>query len=242
MASKGTFYVVGVGPGDPQLITLKAVAILEKCRSWLAPAARDNGESTALNIVSRTVSPLDRNILILHFPMKKVPGGRETDPEVLRAWNRAADWVAAQLEKGMDVALPTLGDPAIYCTGFYVYKTLLAAGQELDITIIPGISALGATAAAAKTPLCLGDDELVVIPAVFENRKLRRALEDYQTVVFMKVHNSLGRLVPVLKELGLLEKAVLVERASMAEQRVHHDVESLLGRKIHYFSTLIVRK
>ncbi len=242
MSKKGTFFVVGVGPGDPELMTLKAARILEKCPAWLAPAARVDGESTALTIVKGAVQWEKKNILIHHFPMKKVPTGKKPDAEIQEAWNKAAQWVNEQLEQGVDVALPTLGDPAIYCTGFYVYKTLLAAHPDVKVEIIPGISAIGATAAAAKTPLCLGDDELVVIPAVFENGKLRKTLEQFNSLVFMKVYKSMDRLVPLLKEMDLLEKAVLVERTSMGEEQVHHDVESVLGRELHYFSTLIVRR
>lgn len=242
MSRKGTFYVVGVGPGDPELMTLKAARILEKCPSWLVPAARRNGDSTALTIVQGTVQSENKNILVHHFPMKKVHVGKDPDPDIQEAWDKAADWINDQLGQGLDVALPTLGDPAIYCTGFYVYQTLLAAHPDVTIEIIPGISAIGATAAAAKTPLCLGDEKLVVIPAVFENGKLRETLEQFNSLVFMKVYKSMDRLVPLLKEMDLLDNAVLVERTSMGEQQVHHDVESTLGKELHYFSTLIVRR
>ena len=242
MSNKGTFYIVGVGPGDPELMTLKAARILENCPSWLAPAARSNGDSTALSIVQGTVHSDGKNILIHHFPMKKVPVAQNPDSEIQDSWERAANWVNDQLEKGVDVALPTLGDPAIYCTGFYVYKTLLAAHPDVHVEIIPGISAIGATAAAAKTPLCLGDDKLVVIPAAYENGKLRKTLEEFNSMVLMKVYKSMDRLVPLLKEMDLLDKAVLVERTSMGEQQVHHDLESVVGKKLHYFSTLIVRR
>ncbi len=242
MSRKGTFYIVGVGPGDPELMTLKAARILEKCPAWLAPAARNNGDSTALTIVQGAVPSEGKNIVIHHFPMKKVPVAENPDSEIQKSWDKAANWVNDQLEQGVDVALPTLGDPAIYCTGFYVYKTLLAAHPDIHVEIIPGISAIGATAAAAKTPLCLGDEKLIVIPAVYENGKLRKTLEEFNSMVLMKVYKSMDRLVPLLKEMDLLDKAVLVERTSMGEQQVHYDLESVVGKKLHYFSTLIVRR
>ena len=242
MFKKGTFYVVGVGPGDPELMTLKAVRVLEKCPVWLAPAARHNGDSTALGIVKGVVQSEGKDILTHHFPMKKVHIGSDPDSEVRDAWNKAAEWVNDKLEQGADVALPTLGDPAIYCTGFYVYQTLLEGHPEVSVEIIPGISAIGATAAAAKTPLCLGNEKLLVIPTVFENGKLRETIEQCNSLVFMKVYKSMDRLVPLLKEMDLLDKAVLVERTSMGEEKVHHDVEATLGKELHYFSTLIVRR
>lgn len=238
----GTFYVVGVGPGDPELMTIKAAKILDEAPAWLAPSASKDGASTALTIATGAVRPDGKNILIHHFPMKKIHMGETPDPEVQDAWNKAAIWVNEQLAEGHDVALPTLGDPAIYCTGFYVCETLLAANPDAKVEIIPGISAIGATAAAAKIPLCLGDDELVVIPAVFENSKIREVLEQFNAVVFMKVFKSMDRLVPILEELGLLDKAVLVERTSMVDQKVHRDLKAIVGKELHYFSTLIVRK
>jgi len=239
---KGTFYVVGVGPGDPELITLKAIRVLQNCQVWLTPAAQKDGRSTALTIVSGSIDPSEKEILHHFFPMKKIHMGKEPDSEVRDAWEKAAAVINERLEAGIDVALPTLGDPAIYCTGFYVYETLLKLNPKASIKIIPGISAIGATAAAAGTPLCLGDDKVVVIPAIFENDKLKEILIQFDSVVFMKVHKSMNRLVPLLEELNLLDKAVLVERTSMEDQQVHHDLKAVMKKELHYFSTLVVRK
>lgn len=238
----GTFYIVGVGPGDPELITLKAMRILKECPVWLTPAAQKDGNSTALSIAEGSINSEGKKILIHHFPMKKIHMGKTPDPEVKDAWEKAAALINEQLEAGNDVALPTLGDPAIYCTGFYVYETLLQLNPDAAIRIIPGISAIGATAAAANRPLCLGDDRVAVIPAIFENDKLREILLQFESVVFMKVYKAMDRLVPLLEELNLLDKAVLVERTSMEGQRVHHDLKAAMGKDLHYFSTLVVRK
>jgi len=238
----GTFYVVGVGPGDPELITLKAMRILARCPVWLAPMAREEGESTALGIAEGEVSRNGKEILTHHFPMKKIRMGEEPLPEVKKAWQKAAAIVVERLQAGQDVAFPTLGDPAIYSTGFYVCETLLDMAPELTVEIIPGVSSLGASAAAARQPLCLGDDRMVVIPATFENGKLKEVLAQFDTVVLMKVHRVMDRLVPLLDELNLLEKAVLVERSSQSTQRVSRDLRGALKEKQHYFSTVIVRK
>ncbi len=239
---KGTFHIVGVGPGDPELITLKAVRVLKNCPVWLTPAAQKDGNSTALSIASGSVDPKDKTILIHHFPMKKIHMGKIPDPEVQKAWQEAATLINEQLNNGLDVALPTLGDPAIYCTGFYVYETLLQLNPETSITVIPGISAIGATAAAANTPICLGDDRVAVIPAIFESDKIKDILQQFEAVVFMKVYKAMDRMVPLLEELDLLDNAVLVERTSMKGERVHHDVRATVGMDLHYFSTLVVRK
>lgn len=241
---KGTLYVVGVGPGDPELMTLKAVRILKRCGVWLAPAAKKNGESTALGIVEGVVDRGDKEIITHHFPMKKVRMGQTPDPEVKKAWDAAAAQIVAHLQAGRDVAFPTLGDPAIYSTGFYVCDTLFALAPDLPVEIIPGVSSIGASAAAAGQPLCLGDDRLVVIPATFENGRLRETLEQFDSVVLMKVHRVMDRLVPLLAEMNLLDKAVLVERSSQSGQRIRRDLTTALQLhdEPHYFSTIIVRK
>lgn len=239
---KGNFYVIGVGPGDPELMTLKAVRLLEKCPVWLTPTGRKNGESTALAIVENVVSNAGKEILTHYFPMKKVHMGQEPDPEVKEAWVQAAALIFEQLNAGRDVAFPTLGDPAIYSTGFYVCETLLEQYADITVEIIPGVSAIGASAAAAGQPLCQGDDRLVVIPATFENGRLREVLSQFDSVVLMKVHRVMGRLVPLLEEMNLLDKSVLVERSSQNSQRITRNLQEAVRREPHYFSTIIVRK
>ncbi|HID97862.1 MAG TPA: precorrin-2 C(20)-methyltransferase [Thermodesulfobacteriaceae bacterium] len=239
---KGTFYVVGVGPGDPELMTLKSARILERSQVWLSPAARRNGESTALAIASGAVSTAGKEILTHHFPMRKVCSGRTPVSDVKDAWEQAVDLISEQLVSGRDVSMLTLGDPAIYSTGFYVCETLLERNPEASVEIIPGISAMGATSAAVRMPICLGDDKFAVIPAVFEIEKLREILVQFDAVVFMKVHRAMDRLVPLLEELNLLDGSVLVERTGMAGERIWPDLKRAMNRKLHYFSTIIVRK
>jgi len=241
-ARPGTFYVVGVGPGDPELVTLKAMKLLERSKIWFVPSAFENGGSMALKIVSGVVEQGDREILSHRFPMKQVHREKEVDPEVKSAWQEAARTIMDRLEMGQDVVFPTLGDPAIYSTGFYVCETLQAFGNGFPVEIIPGVSAVGATSAVSELPLCLGDERLVIIPATFENEKIRELLELSEVAVFMKVHKVMPRLVALLEEMDLLENAVLVERCSLKEQRIWKDVRQAVDQDIHYFSTMVVRR
>ncbi len=239
---KGNFYVVGVGPGDPELMTLKAVRVLKQSPVWLAPAARENGTSTALTIASGVINGEEKEILTHHFPMKKVHAGKPADPEVEKAWQEAAQIIAGHLANGTDVAFPTLGDPAIYSTAFYVFEKLIEKVDDMAVEIIPGVSAIGATSAAAAVPLCLGNERMVVVPATFEDIKLKEILSTFDCIVLMKVHSVFERLVGLLEELNLLDKAVLVERSSLKNQRIRHDLKAAAKEKLHYFSTMIVRK
>lgn len=238
----GKFFITGVGPGDPELITFKAARILDSCPVWFVPKAHMHGGSSALGILSGIVRTKDKDIFELHFPMKKIRMGEMPDPEIEKAWDTAASAIYECLAEGMDVAFPTLGDPAIYSTGFYVCDALLKKEPGLSITIVPGVSSIGATAAAVCQPLCLGDERLTVIPATFETSRIREALDDFDTIVLMKVHRVMPKLTELLRNMNLLHKAVLVECTSLNSQRIHHDIEAASRERLHYFSTIIVRK
>jgi precorrin-2/cobalt-factor-2 C20-methyltransferase len=237
----GTFYVIGVGPGDPELLTLKAMRLLSSCSTLVVPKGQEDGTSTALAIVDQAMPLAGKEIIEIHFPMKKVRMAEAPDPEVEAAWHQAAVAILERLRLGHHVAFPTLGDPAIYSTGFYTCQTLLEMAPESTIVIVPGVSAISACAATAGIPLCQGDDMLAVIPATFDNQRLTEVLATFQTVVLMKVHRSMARIIRLLTELDLLERAVLVERTAQEEERVIHDLTQVQADELHYFSTIIVR-
>ncbi|MCK4839285.1 MAG: precorrin-2 C(20)-methyltransferase [Desulfobulbaceae bacterium] len=238
----GRFFVIGVGPGDPELVTMKAARILRESPVWFVPRGHQDGESTALAIVEPVVDSGGKEVMNHYFPMKRIHRGETPDPEVAEAWRQAAEAILVRIRQGDDVAFPTLGDPAIYSTGFYVCETLLAQVPDLHVEIIPGVSAIGASAAAAGQPLCLGNERLVVIPATFENGRLQGIIEQFDTIVLMKVHRVMDRVLALLGEMDLLEHAVLVERSSQSGQRITKGRHLLSAPEPHYFSTIIVRK
>jgi precorrin-2/cobalt-factor-2 C20-methyltransferase len=235
-----TFYIIGTGPGDPELITVKGLRAMERCATLVAPKAKVNGDSTALGIVKGLMDLSDKKVVEVCFPMHKVNNGKSSQ-EVEAAWQEAARLILAHLKEG-DVAFPTLGDPAVYSTGFYVYATLKEMAPDMEIKIIPGITAMSCCAAMGNQPLCLGGEVLSVVPATFDDDRLRQILTTCDSVVLMKVHTVLPRLLGLLDELGLLDKAVCYEQCGMAEQKVHSDLRQLVGRQLHYFSTIIIRK
>lgn len=237
----GTFYVIGVGPGDPELLTLKAMRLLSACSTLVVPKGHEEGTSTALTIVDQAMPLAGKEIIEVHFPMKKVRMAETPDPEVEAAWRLAATTILDRLRHGHDVAFPTLGDPAIYSTGFYTCQTLLEIAPESKTVIVPGVSAISACAATAGIPLCQGDDMLAVVPATFDNQRLTEVLSTFQTVVLMKVHRSMERIITLLTDLDLLDRAVLVERTAQEQERVIHDLTQVKADELHYFSTIIVR-
>ncbi len=238
---QATFYIVGVGPGDPELLTVKAYRVLERCRTLVAPKARSGDASTAVHILGQVVDLSEKNIHEVVFPMKKIPLGQAVSPEVSAAWEETAQTILALLDGGEDIVFPTLGDPGIYSTGYYLYETLLDLRPDIRVVCIPGISAMSGCSANIAAPLCLGDDRLAVVPATFGAVKLRQIFEEFDAVVLMKVHKVFGEVLAVLEETGLLHRAVYVEKAGMAEQRIVRDLTKP-PRNPHYFSTIIVRK
>ena len=236
-----TLYIVGVGPGDPELITRKAFRILENCPVIATPKGSRNGNSTALSIVEQAMDLGDREIAHLYFPMKKIHKKTGPTKDVQEAWNQAAEQILAFLEQGKDVVFPTLGDPAIYSTGYYLYETILARQPNIKVEFVPGIAAMSSCSATTGVPICLGDDRLAVIPATFAMGDIRETLQQFDSIVLMKVHRVLDQLVALLDELNLLDKSVLVERAGMKDEYIHKDLAGMT-EQVHYFSTLIVRK
>ncbi|MCI5121649.1 MAG: precorrin-2 C(20)-methyltransferase, partial [Candidatus Electrothrix sp. AUS4] len=105
--SQGRLYLVGVGPGDPELMTYKAVRVLEQAKVWVAPKAKADGASAALQIASAMVGIADKEVLEVCFPMKKIRLEQEHDPEVQQGWQEAARIVLERLDQGADVAFPT---------------------------------------------------------------------------------------------------------------------------------------
>lgn len=238
---ESTLYIVGTGPGDPELLTLKAFNTLSRCPVIVAPKGSRNGTSTALSIVSQALDITPKEIHELYFPMKKVRLDEKPAPELEEAWEAAARAVLTLLSQGVDIAFPTLGDPAIYSTGYYLYETIIKLNPEVNVKFVSGISAMSSCSAATSTPVCLGDDMLAVIPATFSEKKIRKALEEYDSIVLMKVHRVMDRICRLLAETGLSQNAVYVEKAGMTDERIINDLSSIPDNP-HYFSTIIVRK
>lgn len=241
-APAGHLYLVGVGPGDPELMTYKAVRILRQTRVWAVPKARENGSSSALAIAGQMAPTEGHTVLELCFPMKKVFLGEEADRQLIEAWGRAAEEVIDHLDRGEDVAFPTLGDATLYSTAFYLLPILLERRPAVRVTVVPGITAMAACAASQASPLALGNDVLAVVPAAFEDDRLRHILTTLDAVVLMKVHRRLDALIDLLDELDLTRFAVLTERSGLPGERVYTNIREARGKSLHYFSTMVIRK
>jgi len=238
---KGQFYIVGVGPGAPDLLTLRALRILEKARVICVPKGKSEGSSVALSIIEQAVPLGEKEVLELHFPMKKIRMLEKTSRDVEDAWLTAARAVQARIEKGLDTAFPTLGDPSFFSTAYHLMSVLGREMADFKAEVVPGVSSISAAASSIGLPVALGDERIAILPATYEEKGLRETLRAYDTVVFMKIHKALDRILDTLQELNLLDRAFIVERASMAGERMT-PASRARGLDLHYFSTMIVRR
>lgn len=229
-------YAVGVGPGDPELLTRKAERIIRSAAVICAPTGAADAASYALSIVADLVDPARQEVLSQVFPMRK-------DQEGLEAfWEDAAAQVAERVRAGKDVAFITIGDPFLYSTFLYLYRIFRKRYPEILVEIVPGISSINAAAAAAGVPLGMAAERIAILPTTYEDDELRRTFADFDTVILMKVNRVFDRIYALLKELGLERNGVFVRRVGSADEEVVFDLERLVGEKLDYLSLLIVRK
>ncbi|MCL5023667.1 MAG: precorrin-2 C(20)-methyltransferase [Nitrospirae bacterium] len=236
----GTLYVVGVGPGDPELLTLKAARILREVSCICVPKGREEGSSLALSIAAEAVSLDGKEIIEAHFPMKKTRDAKH-GTELDEKWGRTVETVLQRLNAGADVAFITIGDPTIYSTFFYLYDRLLEENPGLGIEIIPGVSSVNASAARAKVSLGLADEKIAVIPATYAE-DLKGYLAAFDTLVLMKVHKVFGGVLKVLGEEGLTGNAIYIVKAGMSDEKIFRNIRDVKEGDLNYFSLMIVRK
>jgi len=225
----GTLYGLGLGPGDPELVTLKALRLLRAAAVVAYPAPK-GGESFARSIVAEWIAPAQREIAI-PFPMRPGP-----PPDGL--YDDAAAAIAAELDAGQDVAFLCQGDPFFYGSFAPIFSRL---APRYAVTIVPGVSSLVACAAAARMPLVQRDATITVIPATLPRRELARRLGECDSAAVIKLGRHAGQVKEVLAELDLIGGAVYIERASQARERVARfgDVDA---DDVPYFAMVLVRR
>lgn len=229
-------YAVGVGPGDPELVTRKAERIIRAADVVCAPTGAEDAASYALSIVEEFIDRSRQEIVSQVFPMMK------KGPELEAAWQEAAAQVLERVDAGKDVAFITIGDPCLYSTFLYLYRIFQAQRPDIPVEIVPGISSINAAAAAAGLPLGIANDRIAILPATYEDAELRKTLTEFDTVVLMKVSRVFDRVYWLLAELGLEKNGAFVRRVGSDREEVVFDLASLVGQELDYLSMLIVRK
>ncbi len=229
----GRLFGVGMGPGDPDLLTLRARKILESVEVVAAPRSYPDRPGLALGIAKKLVGREFPRVLELLFPMTRDPAERDLHR------TRAADAIAAELRDGRDVAFLTLGDPVLYSTWNYVVRKMSERHPGLEVETVPGVSSVSWTAALTNLPLAEGDESLLMIPAWAPN--LEESIAACENVVVMKIPKNPGlvaRIVEVL--LKFPDRRFFVAADGKAWECAHGDLDSI--KKLEYMSVIFVKK
>lgn len=230
----GNFYGIGLGPGDPGLLTMKAIHTMQKVACIFVPKSDTKEDSLALEIVRDYVK--GKRIIEQVYPMTK-------DKSVLNAaWHKAAEEVHTEVRNGYDVAYLTLGDPMTFSTYIYLLRHLSVMLPEDAIHTIPGITSYNAAACMANYPLLTGDERLAVIPVSKDIIELRPVLETFDTVVLMKVAKKLDDVIQLLEEMNLSGNALFASYIGQKNAYLTCDLVSLKGSGRGYMSVLIIKR
>jgi precorrin-2/cobalt-factor-2 C20-methyltransferase len=229
----GCLYGIGVGPGDPELLTLKALKALQQAPVICVPQAANRRNSYALSIVKEYVKP-EQEILRAPFPTDDADGAAQV-------WLEAAGLVAERLKQGQDVAFITEGDPMLFSTFSYVLAGVQELCPDAPVQIIPGVSSVMAAAASSQVPLATHGQRLAILPAAYGVDDLSAATSNFDTVVLMKVSPNIQETLADLEELGLTKQSTYVRRVTTDREKVIKDVTEITDQDLDYFSLLIVK-
>lgn len=232
----GRLFGVSLGPGDPGLITRRAWELLLRSDCcWTYPIRRKDADSHALQIALRGGLDLPAQHAALVFPMTH-------DAEILAGyWLRAAETVLAHLHGGQDVLFLVEGDASTYSTFCHLARTVQALDAGIAIETLPGVSSFNAAAARVAMPLADTDETVAIIPASYGIGMIERLLDDFDTLILLKVKPLLDDIIDLLQRRELLAQAAFVEKAGTPEERVERNIESLRGAKVNYLSLLLIR-
>lgn len=228
----GMFYGIGIGPGDSELLTVKAVRIIKEVDSIFVPKASFKDESMALNIVKELTS--EKNVCEQVYPMTK-------DKDVLNdAWLKAAKEITTKIESGKSVAYLTIGDPFTFSTYIYLLQNITKLIPVENIQTIPGITSYNAAACLANFPLVESSMKLAVVPVSKNIDELRPVLQSFDTVVLMKVAKKLDSVIELLEELDLINSSMFASYVGQEKSIITRDLISLKGKGKGYMSVIIV--
>lgn len=233
MDSIGTFYGIGVGPGDPELLTVKAIDALKKIDVLIAPKTEKKFDSVALSIARPYLKP-SVEIIFQTFPMVK---DFAAEKEIFAA---NTDEILKNLRGGRNVGFATLGDPMFYSTYIYIFKLLEPRGVK--IVTVPGVPAFLAIAAQIGRPLAYGNDILTIIPATAELDAIKNFLDKADATVLMKVYKNFPEVVDALAARNLIDEAILVSRCGLDDEKIITDVAAHKDEPLNYLSTILTRR
>jgi len=234
-------FCVGCGPGDPELLTVRAVNLIRDAEIIFAPTAREGKPSIALTVVEQYVSK-EAKTTSLVFPMVK-------DRESLKDyWKRNADEIADAARSGKKVVYLTVGDPSLYSTWIYVHRKLKKNHRDIEVEIVPGIASMFAIAAKAGISLAEGEETVAIVPACYDMDRVRRTASACDTVIFLKDGRYFDSVIEMLSESGFPDNANIAIAQNISEEGEileMRKLSELLGKKgpvEKYFSIMVAKK
>lgn len=230
----GILFGIGVGPGDPELITLKATKILNQVDTVFAAASTKNNHSLAVNIAERHI-PENTKVKMLRFPMTRDKN------ETRKAWRKHAQTIIEEIERGKNVAFLTLGDAMTYSTFGYIIRHIQDLAPDIEIQTVPGITSYQAAAASLNMPLVEGEESLMVVSGATGGNRLRELEGKPENVVFLKAYRNVKDIKAAIDEIGKYPSSVGVKNCSHPNEEIIADIEEL-GEKVPDYWTLIIAK
>ena len=227
---RGKLYSVGIGPGDPELMTLKSVRLLKECDVVAIPQG-DNGILTAKAIVNNIINLDEKEQVMIYMPMTKDMAAMD------KAHREGADAIEKLLDEGKNVVFITLGCPTVYATCIYVHKLVLADGYDAEL--VAGVTSICAVAAKLNTSLCERAEPLIVLPGSYKESS--KFLDGPGNKVLMKSASEIGRVRDELREKGLIKNAGMVERCGLPGEKVYYDLAEI-DPASSYFSVILVKE
>jgi len=231
----GTLYGIGVGPGDPKLLTFKAVKILSCVDVVFAASSTKNAHSLAVNIASQHLKK-DVPVVLLGFPMTL------EKKHLVSAWEKNAQQVIDVLKKGQEAAFLTLGDPMTYSTFGYLMRTIKEIDSDIAVKIVPGITSFQAGAAAAGHILTEAEESFTVISGALGAENLKQVINHTDNVVILKVYRNYKEIMDTLDHLDLKGKATLISRCGLKDEEIVHNLKQRPDTVPHYLSLLLINK
>ena len=231
----GKLIGASLGPGDPELITRRSWAVLQSGARWLYPVKKAEEISYALSIVERggLTVPTDAEELV--FPMTR-------DAEILaKAWARAAARTVELLGEGRDLVFLVEGDASTFATFGHLARVVRELVPEVEVETIPGVSSFAAATASTGTTLAEEDETLAVIPANYGVGVIDHLLDEFDTLVLLKVKPQVDEVIDLLQRRDLLATSCFVEKVGAPDERIVRDVVSLRGEKVNYLSLMLVQ-
>lgn len=229
-------HAVGVGPGDPELLTRKAEQVLRRAAVILAPVSNPTEASVALDTIREFIDEERQEVIVHQFPMTS------DRARLLPAWNEAAGLIAGHAEAGREVAFITIGDPLFYSTFIYLLRILREKWPHLPVEIVPGISSINAAAARAALPLVEAEEKMAVVPATAGIEQIASALANFETVVLLKVKPLYSDILELLRQTGREASTVFVERVGSPRQKILTDFAEISAHSPDYLSLLIIKQ